>query len=53
MQGAEKIFQQVICLICKQEVFLSNATFGMKSGLLEVPLKRAGILKVFMGYCEL
>ncbi len=37
MQGAEKILQRSIRLICKQEIFFRNAAVGMKSGFLEVP----------------
>jgi len=37
MQGAEKILQRRIWVICKQEIFSRNAAVGMKSGFLEVP----------------
>jgi hypothetical protein len=37
MQGAEKILQRSIWLICKQENFFRNIVVGMKSGFLEVP----------------
>ena len=36
MQGAGKISPRCICIICKQEIFPSNAAVGMKSGFLEV-----------------
>ena len=43
MQGAEKISQRRICLICKQEIFSATQQLGfmpfsgMKSGFIEVP----------------
>jgi len=37
MQGAEKILQRRIWVICKQEIFFRNAAVGMKSGFLEAP----------------
>ena len=44
MQGAGKISQRRICLICKQEIFPATPQLGfmpfsgMKSGFLEVPI---------------
>jgi hypothetical protein len=38
MQGAGKILQRSIWLICKQEIFSRNTAVGMKSKFLEVPL---------------
>ena len=47
MQGAVKISQRRICMICKQEIFFRNAAVGMKCGFLEVPIISPGTILLF------